>query len=268
MYTIVNNIARMKVSRLFAVAALGIALAPPAPAIADEDDAKRILKSMSDFMASQTAVSFDFDSTLGVITADGQRLALASSGSLALERPNKLMATRAGGFADVEFRFDGSKLVLFGKTANVFLEVPIEGSIDDLVETLRVDYDRPVPAGDLLISNSYDGLMEDVTDIKDLGSGVINGVECDYLAFRTEDVDWQIWIAHGDQPYPCRYVITSSKIKGSPQYSIQTRNWKMGSDVGAVDASFANDSGAKQVAAEDLKDAMSDLPQHFKLGAE
>jgi hypothetical protein len=26
--------------------------------------------------------------------------------------------------------------------------------------------------------------MSDVTDVKDLGSGVIGGVECDYMAFR------------------------------------------------------------------------------------
>jgi hypothetical protein len=58
-----------------------------------------------------------------------------------------------------------------------------------------------------------------VTDVKDLGSGVIGGVECNHLAFRTPDVDWQIWIAQGDRPYPCLYVITSPKVAGYPQYS-------------------------------------------------
>ena len=37
-------------------------------------------------------------------------------------------------------------------------------------------------------------LMPSVIDANDLGSGVIGGVECDHLAFRTEEVDWQIWI--------------------------------------------------------------------------
>jgi hypothetical protein len=77
---------------------------------------------------------------------------------------------------------------------------------------LREKYNKILPGADLLLSNVYDGLMADVVDAKDLGSGMIGGIECDHLAFRTEDVDWQIWIAQGDRPYPCRYVITTKHV--------------------------------------------------------
>ena len=105
--------------------------------------------------------------------------------------------------------------------------------------------------------------MEDVIDVKDLGSGVINGVECDYLAFRKEALDFQIWIAQGDQPYPCRYTVTSRDIPHSPQYTIQVRNWKAGDAVVTDDFSFNNATNAKKVDIEDLK-GMSVLPDHFK----
>ena len=80
------------------------------------------------------------------------------------------------------------------------IEAP--GTIDQLVDVLRDKYHRPLPAADLLMSDPYKELMPDVTDAKDLGSGVIHGVECDHLAFRTKEVDWQIWIAQGARPYP------------------------------------------------------------------
>ena len=67
------------------------------------------------------------------------------------------------------------------------IEVP--GTLSNLVNELRVKYDRPVPATDLILPNAYAELMLDVVDIKDLGSGVIGGVECDFLAFRKKDVD-------------------------------------------------------------------------------
>ena len=51
--------------------------------------------------------------------------------------------------------------------------------------------------------------MEGVYDSKDLGSGVFNGTECDFLAFRKDEVDLQIWVAQGDRPYPCAFVVTS-----------------------------------------------------------
>jgi hypothetical protein len=78
------------------------------------------------------------------------------------------------------------------------------GTIDHLVDELREKLHVPVPAGDLLMSDVYGALMADVTDTKDLGSGVIRGKECDHLAFRTDATDWQIWIAQGDTPYQQR----------------------------------------------------------------
>ncbi len=236
-----------------------------AGARADEADAKRLLKAMSDYVASQKTVSFGFDATLEVVTKDNQKLALASSGAINLERPGKIRATRAGGHADIEMLFDGKTLTLLGKGANLYTQIVEPGTLDNLVDQLREKYKRPLPAADLITSNAYDHLMADVTDVKDLGSGVIDGVECDYLAFRKKAVDWQIWIAQGDRPYPCRYVITSKDVPHSPQYSIQIRSWKTGNEVAADDFSFKNPTNAKMVTLKDLR-GMSALPDHFKKG--
>ena len=69
---------------------------------ADEAQAKSLFKSMSDYLAAQKAISFAFDSSLEVVTDKEQKLGLASSGTLTLHRPDKLHATRTGGFASVE----------------------------------------------------------------------------------------------------------------------------------------------------------------------
>ena len=107
--------------------------------------------------------------------------------------------------------------------------------------------------------------MPDVVDVKDLGSGVIGGVECDHLAFRTTEVDWQIWIAQGDRPYPCRYVITTKHVAQAPQYSVQIRDWKTGGDVAADDFGFKNPTNAQKIAVADLPDA-DDVPKQLVTG--
>ncbi|MEK6249819.1 MAG: DUF2092 domain-containing protein [Planctomycetales bacterium] len=249
-----------------AALALMVFLGTPLGARADEADAKSLLKAMSDYMAAQDAISFEFDATLEVVTKDDQKLALASSGTVTLNRPDKIRATRSGGFAHVEMLFDGKTLTLLGKTANFYTQIDVPGTVDHLVDELRDTYGKPLPAADLLMSNAYDELMLDVIDAKDLGSGVIDGVECDFLAFRTDEVDWQIWIAQGERPYPCRYVITSKKIANGPQYSIQVRDWKTGDEVASDDFGFANSANAEKIDLKDLQDKMSDLPQHFVRG--
>jgi hypothetical protein len=151
---------------VLAVAVAGIA--SMSIAHADEAQAKSLLKAMSDYLAAQKAISFDYDSNLEIVSAQQQKIGLASSGTLTLNRPDKLHATRTGGFANVEMVFDGKTLTLLGKNANLYAQVEAPGTIDQLVDVLRDNYHRPVPAADLLMSDPYKELMPPVTDVKDL----------------------------------------------------------------------------------------------------
>ena len=247
-----------------AVAAAFLALTGP-PAWADEADARALFKGMSDYLATQEKIAFAYDSTLEVVTTDDQKLGIASSGTVTLERPDHLRATRTGGFADVEMLFDGKAVSLLGKSAELYTKVDAPGTIDQLVDRLRDDYGLPLPAADLLMANPYDALIPEVTDVKDLGSGVIGGRECDHLAFRTADVDWEIWIAQGEAPFPCRYVVTSKAISQAPQYQIDVRDWRSGQAVPADDFAF-DAGGAKEVALDAIRAEIADLPPQFTPG--
>jgi hypothetical protein len=244
-----------------AVAAAG--MASISVARADETQAKSLLKAMADYLGAQKTISFEYDTNLELVTKQQQKIGLASSGTLALERPDKLRATRTGGFANVEMVFDGKTLSLLGKNANVYAQIEAPGTIDHLVDELRDKYHRPVPAADLLMSDPYKELMAPVTDVKDLGSGVIRGIECDHLAFRTNEVDWQIWIAQGARPYPCRYVITSKKVKGSPQYTLDIRAWKAGGEVPSDAFKLEIPPDAQKLTPGQIPD-LDDIPSLFK----
>ena len=247
-----------------AISALTIVmvLGTPSGVRADEADAKRLLKAMSDYLAEQKTISFGYDTNLEVVTKDHQKLLLASSGTIELSRPDKIRATRSGGFANVELVFDGKTLTLLGKDANLYTQIEVPGTLEHLVDELREKYHRPIPGADLLLSNVYDELMLGVIDAKDLGSGVIGGTECDHLAFRQDDVDWQIWIAQGEHPYPCRYVITTTAVDQGPQYSIQIRDWKTGDEVASDDFNFKTPDDAKKIDLKELTD-IDELPKHF-----
>jgi hypothetical protein len=153
---------------------------------ADQAQAKSLFKAMSDYLGAQKAISFDYDTNLEIVSTQQEKIGLASSGTLTLNRPNKIHLTRAGGFTNVEMVFDGKTLTLLGKNTNLYAQIEAPGTIDQLVDVLRDKYHRPVPGADLLMSDPYKELMPLVTEVKDLGSGVIHGVECDHLAFRAK----------------------------------------------------------------------------------
>jgi hypothetical protein len=259
---------KMKCVRLFATA-MSVAGVLASGAQAGDTEARNLLKAMSDYLAAQKNISFAYDANFEVVTTDHQKLLLANSGTIELSRPDKIRATRAAGFANVDMVFDGKTLSMLGKDANVYVQVESPGTIEQLIDELRDKHNKPVPGADLLLPNVYDVLMAGVTDVKDLGSGVIGGRECDHLAFRTKELDWQIWIAQGKNPYPCRYVITSTQVDQAPQYSVQIRDWKTGDEVATNDFGFQPPTGAQKIDAKDLKNmkGADELPSNFAIGA-
>jgi hypothetical protein len=239
-----------------------VGLVSMATADADEAQAKALFKTMSDYLAAQERISFDVDTSLEVVTTQKQKIALASSGTVILNRPDKVHITRTGGFADTEAVYDGKTMTVSNKGLKQYAQIDEPGTLENIIDVVRDKYHKPVPAADLLTSNMYARLMPQVIDVEDLGSGVIRGTECDHFAFRMTEADVQIWIAHGARPYPCRYVITSTKVDGWPQYTIDVSNWKTGTEVATDSFSLKAPANFKRVKLQELHNA-DELPESF-----
>ena len=225
---------------------------------AQSDDAGKILKAMTDYVSAQKSLSITFDSDIEVITPSLQKIQFTTSGQVQLSRPDKLRVTRTGGYTDVEIVFDGKTLTINNKDANGFAQVEAPGSVDQLIDALRDKYGVTAPGADLLLANAFDVMTVDIIEGAHIGKGVIDGVECDHLAFRNEDTDWQIWIEPGARPIPRKYVITSKAITGAPQYTLRIKQWS--TEIPADAFAFKPAQGAKKVALSDLSD-IDELPQ-------
>jgi hypothetical protein len=204
--------------------AMSVSFMPQAKA--QSNDADKILKAMSDYVASQKTLSVTFDSDIEVITPNLQKIQFASSGRVQLSRPDKLRVARTGGYTAVEIVFDGKMLTVNNKDHNDFAQVESSGSIDQLIDLLREKHRITAPGADLLLSQVFDVMMADVIDAEHICQGIIDGVEGEHLAFRNLDTDWQIRIEAGAPPIPRKYVITSKAVTGAPQYTLRIKKWK------------------------------------------
>ena len=217
------------------------------PCAQAQDDAPKILKAMSDYLASQKTISAAFDSDIEVVTSDLQKIQFTSSGKFLLSRPDKLRASRTGGYADVELVYDGKTLTVYDKYHKSFVQADAPGSVDQLVDRMRNEFGVEAPGADLLLSSAYDVLIKDVIDAKHIGRGVIDGVECEHLAFRNSDTDWQLWVEVGPHPIPHKYVITSKAVADAPQYTLRITDWKSDAQVAADAFAFKQPADAKKV---------------------
>lgn len=245
--------------RLASVFSAALMLAPTGIQ-AQESDAKSILKAMSDYVSSEKTIEFTFDSDIEVITPQLEKIQFTNSGGALISRPDKLRAHREGGYSDVTLFFDGKTAKIFSKSINAYAQFDAPGTIDQLVEALRAGHGVSMPAGDLLLSNPYEVLVAGVKEAKHIGRGVIDGVECEHLAFRNFDTDWQLWVEVGAKPIPRKMVITSKTLNSAPQYTLRIKSWKSDARPTAEAFAFTAPAGAKMLSPDALI-MLDELPQ-------
>ena len=165
-----------------------------------------------------------------------------------------------GGYADVALFFDGKTASVYGKHINGYAQFDAPGTVDQLIEALRQGHGVALPFADLLLSNSYNVLVAGVLEAKHIGRGVIDGRECEHLAFRNFDTDWQIWVEVGKRPIPRKMVITSKTMNSAPQYTLRVKEWKTGVAPARDAFTFTPPAGAQKLSSDALID-LDELPQ-------
>ncbi|MEP6836451.1 MAG: DUF2092 domain-containing protein [Bradyrhizobium sp.] len=211
------------------------------------DDAAQLLKAMTDYTAAQKSISATFDSDIEVVTPELEKIQFTSSGKLQLARPDKLRVSRTGGYADVQMIYDGKTISIYGNNAKAYVQADLAGTVDQLIDLLQAKSGAAMPGTDLLLTHSYDELMSNVIVGHHIGQGVVDGVECEHLAFRGTDTDWQIWIESGAKPIPRKYVITSKTVTGAPQYTLRIKDWKTDAVADADTFVFKPPAGVTKV---------------------
>ena len=102
-------------------------------------------------------------------------------------------------------------------------------------------------------------------EAKHIGRGVIDGGECEHLAFRNFDTDWQLWVEVGKQPIPRKLVITSKTLNNAPQYTLRVKSWKTGVEPASDAFVFAPPADAEKLSPDALIE-LDELPQGAPIG--
>lgn len=211
-----------------------------------EPKADDLLHKMSSELAGMKGFSFDTGQVMEVVTPEGEKIQAIAGSTVHVQRPNKLRTERVGPMGGGTLYYDGKTLSVFGKRDNLYASASVPPTIDEAVDFVRAKLSIDAPGADLLHSDPYKVLMEDVVSGRYLGIEPIGDRMCHHLAYRGNETDWQIWIEDGAHPLPCRFVITSKKEQGAPEYQIELKGWKA-EELPADSFSFTPPEGAMKI---------------------
>ncbi|MCC6553843.1 MAG: DUF2092 domain-containing protein [Polyangiaceae bacterium] len=195
-----------------------------------------LLRRMSDYLGGLRQFGVVADHATEVVLDTGQKLELTGSSHVFVKRPNKVRSDRRGQLADLSLYYDGATMTILGRRHNLYATAEAPPTLDGAIDFGRNELDLEVPAADLLYSDPYRVLMEDVISGAYIGRAIVNGVTCHHLAYRGNETDWQIWIQDGPRPLPCKYVIVSKHVASAPEFSVELHDWEV--DVNIVDDIF------------------------------
>jgi len=209
--------------------------------------AVQILERMTDYLGGLQQFSVHTQTTYEDELDSGQRVDYDVSANVVISRPNKVHSERTGEEVSQFFYYDGKNLTLYNPSAEVYATRPVPGTIDELLDYAREELGLVIPVSDLMYSYSFPLLMEGITSAIVIGKTDINGTVCHHLAFSRPDVDFQVWVADGDQPLPCKYTVTDTATPARVSISTVMSDWNAAPPVANGIFKFTPPEGVDQI---------------------
>jgi hypothetical protein len=212
-----------------------------------EPQAEKLLRRMSDYLASLQKFTVRTENTIEAVLTSGQKLQFNSPAMASVWRPNRLRADRKGDIFSQEFFYDGKNLTLYNPKENLYATTAAPPTIDAMLDFAREKLDVIAPGAELMYSNAAERMLKESSSGFVVGPSVVGGVKSTHLAFRGVEVDWQIWIEDGSKPLPRKFILTSKKVTGEPQFTVLIRSWDLTPKLTDREFTFTPAKGAKKI---------------------
>jgi len=240
------------------IAAGGMALALLAPSVVVSTDALaqapsvdpaavQKFKRMTEFVDGMPQFTVNTQSIIEELRFGGHRVDFDLAAKVTVKRPNKLSAARSGQLLNEQIFYDGTTLALYRPSDGTYATATAPGTIEKMIDFARETVGILLPAADLVYRGAFPLMMQDVSLAAVIGQTVIGGIKCDHLLFSRPGVDFQIWIAEGKQPLPCKYVVTETDAPTKLSITTFLSGWNTKAAVQDAQFKFVPPKGAKAI---------------------
>ena len=175
-----------------------------------------LIMRMADLLAKTQAFSVTITAGYDVVQDSGQKIEFGEVRQVLVDRLDRLrILSDFSNGEKLTIYFDGKELIVFSPKENVFAKLERKGSVDDMLRYVVLDLQTPIPLAMLFAQSIKEELEKRITEVDYVELTNMAGKPADHLAVRTADIDFQIWLAQGEQPLPLRWSSPTKRISGS-----------------------------------------------------
>ena len=199
---------------------------PPLTDDSEAPSAEEVLEETVTFMSGLDKVAFDALVTYEVVQENGQTLHFDLVQSVAAARPDRLFWITVRDDATIDsVWFDRGTFTMLKRPQDVYGQVEVSPTIEEMVDDLDYDYDIVVPFQDLLAGRARELFLETPESSWYVGESWVMGAWTHHVALRNEEVDYELWIQKDGDPLPLRIAINWKHEEGGPSYVAHFRKW-------------------------------------------
>ena len=201
-------------------------------AVNAQPDPRAMAEESLDKLSAADAMAVDIAIADEAVLHDGFKVRAFREGEVLLSREDGFVFSRSGAIVDQKIAYDGENVYGIGKNLEVFAtaEMPDNTSVESAMDALTEEMGAYLPGRDLFYKDAAAGMFDGVTSGQYLGLMPVDGRSCHYTAFRSEDIDWHLWIGETDG-LPCKYMITSRWISGQPEFEMTFSSWNLSPEL-------------------------------------
>ncbi|OEU62852.1 MAG: hypothetical protein BA870_02075 [Desulfuromonadales bacterium C00003094] len=228
-----------------------------------EDQALKVITRYTNFLTNLKQLHVSTEFGFDVLQENGQMIEFGSHQEITVQRPDQFRVdfTRRDGDSG-SIVYDSKEITIFSPEESVYAKTPFEGEVDDAFKFLVEKLNLSIPMRDFFANDLNVTLLAKIESGQYVEESTVGGVLCDHLALRNSYVDFQLWIAQGDEPLPRRLVITYKNDEGRPQFWAQFQRWESSPKITAGHFSYSPPAGTERIPFASLDaDADADAPK-------
>ena len=212
-----------------------------------EDGAIEALKEMSEFLRTANTLAIKSVGSMDAVTANGQRIQLDGTTTYKVRRPGFVIDYESD-IKSRRFIYDGKTFTVYSPKLGFYATAPAPPTNREVLDTIYNKFGISLPLEDLFRwgEGSHEARLHALQSAYEVGTATIDGVETDHYAFREDDVDWEVWIQSGPQPFPRKLVIVDRTDPSRPTF-ITRLSWTMNPTFTDADFTFVPDANAKKI---------------------
>jgi len=169
--------------------------APAVPLSPEKDPrALALLQKMSDRLRRAKSFTFRARTTVEVPMASGVHATFFNDARVAVQRPDKLAATRTGDLPEFRFAYDGKSMTAYAPGKGQWATTAAPPTIDAMLFAASEQANLSFPADEVVVADPFAAVTKDLVHAGVVGQTTMAGHEASHLVLANPGLELQFWL--------------------------------------------------------------------------